>query len=443
MEGRRRGRTRLRPALRLKGPTGSTLTHLEGGLSGKRYDAGALIGLDPSDQRPLLARYDLDRASKTLTRDAIASRRDGGLWRWRELLPVQDWDFVTYLGEGATPLQPASPRMASWLGLEKLLVKRESLNPTGSFKARGMAVAVSRAIELGATHLVAPSAGNAGGALAAYAATAGVRATVVMPADAPQANMVEVEATGADLILLEGLISDCGRLAGMIARDLGAFDLSTLKEPYRVEGKKTMGLEIAEQLDWHLPDAIVYPTGGGTGVVGMWKAFAELESMGLVGRERPRMYCVQAEGCAPIVRAFETGARFAEPWSDAATAAGGLRVPSAVGDFLILDAIRESKGSAVAVPEQEMFDAQKHLGALGLGYASLETAAAAAGLQALVESKAISAANSVVLFDTGAGFKSPAPEFRAPKAVPNDPGYWAATVVPRLRSAATVHSTPR
>jgi threonine synthase len=224
---------------------------------------------------------------------------------------------------------------------------------------------------------------------------------------------------------------------------MGWFDMSTLKEPYRLEGKKTMGLEIAEQLGWRLPDAIVYPTGGGTGVVGMWKAFDELESMGLVGADRPRMYCVQAEGCAPIVRAFESGARFAEPWSDAATAAAGLRVPSAVGDFLILDAVRTSRGAAVAVPESDIFALQRSLGQRGLGYVSLETAAAAAGLRSFVESGSISKSDSVVLFDTGAGFKSPGPDFRPPKAVPNDPDYWAATVVPGLRSAATVHKSPR
>ena len=311
-------------------------------MSGRRYAADELMGLDPADQRPLLARYDLGRAAQSLNRESIASRRSGGLWRWHELLPVRSWESVVYLGEGDTPLQPA-PRLASWLGLARLNVKRESLNPTGSFKARGMAVAVSRAVELGARRLVAPSAGNAGGALAAYAAAAGVDATVVMPADAPVANQIEVLATGAELILLEGLISDCGRLARLIAEETGAFDVSTLKEPYRVEGKKTMGFELAEQLAWKVPDAIVYPTGGGTGIVGMWKAFEELETIGFIGAERPRMYCVQAEGCAPLVRAFGEGARFAEPWANASTAASGLRVPSAVGDFLILDALCVSR----------------------------------------------------------------------------------------------------
>ena len=295
-----------------------------------------------------------------------------------------------------------------------------------------MAVAVSRAVELGAQHLVAPSAGNAGGALAAYAAAAGVRATVIMPSDSPAANEVEVLATGADLLLLDGLISDCGRLARLIAEETGAFDLSTLKEPYRVEGKKTMGLEIAEQFGWRLPDAIVYPTGGGTGVVGMWKAFAELESMGLVGHDRPRMFCAQAEGCAPIVRAFQEGSRFATSWENASTAAASLRVPGAVGDFLILDAIRQSGGSAVAVREADMLEMQRRMGSRGVGYVSLETAAAGAGLEVLVESGRVGRGDSVVLFDTGAGFKSEPPPIAARRSIPNDETFWRERVLPGL-----------
>jgi len=364
-----------------------------------------------------------------MSREAMAARRSGGLWRWGELLPVQDAGFITYLGEGDTPLQPAH-RLGSWLGLRHLEVKRESLNPTGSFKARGMAVAVSRAVELGATHLVAPSAGNAGGALAAYAAAAGVRATVIMPADAPAQNQVEVLAAGARLILLEGLISDCGRLAALFRDEAGAFDLSTLKEPYRVEGKKTMGFELAQQLGWRLPDAIVYPTGGGTGIVGMWKGFEELEALGAIGAERPRMFSVQAEGCAPIVRAFEHGERFARPWEGAETAAAGLRVPSAVGDFLILDCLRQSGGAAIAVAEGDILETRSRLGRLGLGYTSLETAAAAAGLKALVESGLIHEDEEVVLFDTGAGFKSEPPAFESPRSIPNDLDYWKEKVIP-------------
>jgi threonine synthase len=386
------------------------------------------MGLDPVDQRPLLARYDLSLAAKTLDRESMASRTSGGLWRWHELLPVQSWESVQSLGEGSTPLTPA-PRLGS-----RVWVKRESLNPTGSFKARGMAVAVSRAVELGARHLVVPSAGNAGGALAAYAAMAGVRATVIMPADAPEPNRVEVLATGADLLLLDGLISDCGRLARLIADERGAFDLSTLKEPYRVEGKKTMGFEVVEQLGWRVPDAIVYPTGGGTGIVGMWKAFAELEVLGLIGSDRPRMYCVQSEGCAPIVRAFDEGSRFARPWEGAHTAAAGIRVPSAVGDFLILDALRESGGAAIAVPESEIMAMQPRLAQLGLGYASLETAAAVVGLEVLISSRVIGG-GEVVLFDTGAGFKSDPPAMARADVIPNDEGFWREELLPKLGRA--------
>src|SRR5216683_2344211 len=317
------------------GTTNSALSHLDGALSGRTYDADRLIGLDPSDSKPLLARYDLPNAASTLTADTVARRASGGLWRWHELLPVRNWEFVVHMGEGSTPLEPAK-RLGAELGLSNLLLKKESINPTGSFKARGMAVAVSRAVELGAIDLVAPSAGNAGGALAAYAAASGVSATVVMPSDSPAVNQAEVMIAGANLILLDGLISDCGRLARLIADRLGAFDMSTLKEPYRVEGKKTLGFELAEDFDWNLPDAVVYPTGGGTGLIGMWKAFDELEQIGWIGPRRPRMVAVQAEGCAPIVRAFHAGVEEATPWENALTGASGLRVPAAVGDRLML-----------------------------------------------------------------------------------------------------------
>jgi threonine synthase len=411
-----------------RGVTGSTLSHLEGSLSRRTYDAGHLSGLDPADGKPLLARYDLSNAPSKLTRASLAERTTGGLWRWRELLPVQSWDFVMHMGEGSTPLGRAR-RLGAKLGLSNLLLKRESLNPTGSFKARGMAVAVSRAAELGVGHLVAPSAGNAGGALAAYAAAAGLRATVVMPSDSPAANQIEVMVAGADLVLLDGLISDCGRLARLIAESLGAFDVSTLKEPYRVEGKKTMGFELAEQLGWRLPDAIVYPTGGGTGLIGMWKAFDELQAIGLIDAARPRMFSVQADGCAPIVRAFEAGQRFAAPWENATTAAAGLRVPSAIGDFLILDCLRESKGAAVGVPEPELPRMQRMLAAAGHGYLSLETAAAVAVLPMLLESRSIDRDEMIVLFDTGAGFKSEPPtDLPNPMRVSNDPDLWDAII---------------
>lgn len=272
-----------------------------------------------------------------------------------------------------------------------------------------MAVAVSRARELGARRLTVPSAGNAGGALAAYAAAAGLRATVVMPRDAPLANQVEVRVAGARLELVDGRIDDAGRRSRALAEQTGAFDLSTLREPYRVEGKKTMGFELAEDLGWRLPEVVVYPTGGGTGLVGMWKAFAELEELGFIGAARPRMYAVQAEGCAPLVRAFEAGRRFAEPWRDAQTAAAGLRVPAALADFLILDILRASGGAAIAVPEAGLRGMQRLIGELGGGFASLETAAAVAALPALLERGAIDRDELVVIFDTGAGFKSELP----------------------------------
>lgn len=414
-----------------RGATGSTLSHLEGGLSGRRHEADELAEVDPHDGKPLLARYDLEAAAATLTPQALAARRRGGLWRWHEILPVRAWDHALSLGEGSTPLLPA-PALGRHYGVPNLLVKRESTNPTGSFKARGMAVAVSRAVELGAPRLVAPSAGNAGGALAAYAAAAGVPAIVIMPVDAPVMNQIEVVACGADLILLDGLITDCGRLSRVIADELDAFDVSTLKEPYRVEGKKTMGLELAEDLDWTLPDVVIYPTGGGTGLVGMWKAFDELERLELIDDRRPRMFSVQAEGCAPIVEAFAAGARFARAWEDGATVADGLRVPAAIGDFLMLQCLRDSRGGAVAVSDAELFATQRTVGTVGAGYLSLETASTIAALPHLLSEGRIDPDDQVVVFDTGAGFKSEAPRgFRPPEPVPDDPAAWA-EVVERL-----------
>ena len=388
--------------------TESALTHLVGSLTGTFFDAEQLWATDPSDGRPLLARYDLQAAALTMTRAAMSTRRTGGLWRWSELLPVRDRRNRVYLGEGATPLL-AAPRLASSLGVRRLHVKAEGTNPTGSFKARGMAAAVSRAKELGATALIAPSAGNAGGALAAYGAAAGLGVTVVMPADVPAAHLQESQVCGASVLLVEGLISDCGAIAGRIAGATDAFDVSTLKEPYRVEGKKTMGLELAEDLGWRLPDVVIYPTGGGTGLVGMWKAFEELESMGLIGGARPRMVSVQPAGCAPIVRAFREGQRFATPWRDATTRAAGLRVPSAVGDFLILEALRASDGTAVAVEEADIDLGQRTAGRMGLGYVSPETGAAVAAVAQLRSTGDITAGDEVVVFDTGIGHKYPPP----------------------------------
>jgi threonine synthase len=389
--------------------TGSTLTHLEGALSGESYPADGLMGLDPADSRPLLARYDMEKAARTLTAESLARRRTGGLWRWKELLPVMDGKNIVYLGEGDTPLLP-QPRLGEALGVPRLATKAEGLNPTGSFKARGMAVAVSRTVELGATSFIAPSAGNAAGALAAYGAAAGTRVTVLTPMDATPANQQEVLAMGARLILVRGLISDCGMISTALASKIGAFDVSTLKEPYRVEGKKTMGFELAEQFGWRLPDVIVYPTGGGTGLVGMWKAFDELEALGVIGPDRPRMVSVQSAGCAPIVRAFARGDRFAEPWQNASTRASGIRVPSAVGDFLILDALRESGGTAVAVTEDAICEMQTLAGRLGAGYVSPESAAALAAVPLLRERGEVARTENVVVFDCGIGQKYPPPQ---------------------------------
>jgi threonine synthase len=424
---------------------GSALSHLEGSLSGRRYPADELAGLDPEDGRPLLARYDLEAAARTLTPEALATRRTGGMWRWRELLPVRAPAGAIHLGEGATPLIPA-PRLGRALGAPGLELKAEGLNPTGSFKARGMSAAVSRARELGASALVVPSAGNAGGALAAYAAAAGLPATVVVPSDAPAANRVEAAACAARVVLVDGLIDVCGRLAGRIARETGAFDLSTLREPYRAEGKKTLGLELAEDGGWRLPNVVVYPTGGGTGIVGMWKAWEELEAMGLIGAERPRIVSVQAEGCAPLVRAWEAGERFARPWPDARTRAAGIRVPTAVGDFLVLDAVRASGGAVVAVPEEEIDRAQRLAGALGGGYVAPETGAALAAVPVLRERGLAAPDDRVVVFDCGIGHKYP-----PPPGLPDPPRVEASEVdwveldalLGPTRSASTPAGTPR
>ena len=388
-------------------PAPSALSHLEGSSDGAVHDADVLQGTD-GDGRPLLARYDVEAARRTLTRAAMAGRRLGGMWRWSELLPVRDGRHVAWLGEGATPLVAAA-RLGRALGVARLLVKQEGLNPTGSFKARGMAAAVARAAELGVASLVAPSAGNAGGALAAYGAAAGLPVTVLVPADTPAANVDEALVCGAEVVLVDGLISDCGRLARLLAQRTGAFDVATLKEPYRAEGKKTMGLELVEDLGWRVPDVVVYPTGGGTGLVGMRKAFDELEALGLLDGRRPRLVSVQAEGCAPLVRAFEQGAAVAEPWVGAATRASGLRVPAAVGDALVLDALRATGGTAVAVPEDAIVEAQRLVGRHGGGWCSPESAAAFAAVPLLRERGDVGADEEVVVFDTGIGPKSPPP----------------------------------
>ncbi|MBC7930820.1 MAG: threonine synthase [Rubrivivax sp.] len=379
------------------------VTHLECAACGAQHEARRLQNLCAKCGKPLLVRYDLERAARTLTKESLKGRR-ADLWRYREALPVEREENIVSLGEGWTPLLRAE-RLGERLGLKQLYIKDESLNPTQSFKARGMSAAVSMAKELGARKLAAPSAGNAAGALAAYAARAGLEAYIFMPRDTPRANVVECEQTGAHVTLMDGLITDCGAEVARRKDAEGWFDVSTLKEPYRVEGKKTLGYELAEQLDWELPDWVFYPTGGGTGLVGMWKAFEEMEQMGWIGGKRPRMVTVQAAGCAPIVRAFETGQRHADEFPNAATVASGLRVPKAIGDFLILDALRASGGTAIAVTDTELLAAVKEIGAAEGLFVAPEGAACLPALKVLIERGVVKPDERVVLFNTGAGVK--------------------------------------
>jgi len=381
----------------------NNVTHLECAACAASYPPGRLYNLCASCGKPLLVRYDLERAASTLTRESLAVRR-GGMWRYREVMPVQDDAGIITLGEGGTPLLHAA-RLGKSLGMPRLHIKDESLNPTQSFKARGMSAAVTMAKELGVTAVAAPSAGNAGGALAAYAARAGLEAHLFMPSDTPRANIVESMRLGAHVTLIDGLITDCGAEVARRKDAEGWFDVSTLKEPYRVEGKKTLGYELAEDLDWMLPEVIIYPTGGGTGLIGMWKAFGEMESMGLIGSARPRMVSVQAEGCAPIVRAFARGDRFAEMFPDAATVASGLRVPKAIGDFLILDAIRASGGTAIAVSDAKLLAAVGEIGASEGLFVAPEGAACLPALRKLLDAGDIRRDERVVMFNTGAGVK--------------------------------------
>ena len=377
--------------------------NLECSFCHREYDAKRLQNVCTECGKPLLVRYDLKRIAKFLTRQALYARRSD-LWRYREMLPVRREDNIVTLGEGWTPLLPAK-RLGASMGMSHLLIKDESQNPTGSFKARGMSVAVSMAKELGAKKLAAPSAGNAAGALAAYCARAGLGAYLFMPRDTPRANVIECEVAGAHVTLVDGLITDCGAEVARRKEREGWFDVSTLKEPYRVEGKKTLGYEIAEQSEWSLPDAIIYPTGGGTGLVGMWKAFDELQQLGWIGEKRPRMISVQAAGCAPIVRAFDAGARFAEEFENAHTVASGLRVPKAIGDFLILDAIRESGGTAIAVADDELLEGSRELARTEGIFAAPEGGACVPALRKLLERGDVKPDERVVLFNTGSGIK--------------------------------------
>jgi len=358
---------------------------------------------------PLLARYDVNQLRSTLTPKTVKSRLPG-LWRWAELLPVRDPTQRLTLGEGDTPILPVS-HLATVLQMKQLYIKDESSNPTATFKARGLAVAVARAGELGVKNFVIPTAGNAGGALAAYAARAGKQAYVFMPKDAPLMNQYEVEATGAKLTLVDGLISDAAHAAKNEAANACTasgehwFDVSTLREPYRLEGKKTMGFEIAEYFEWNLPEVIIYPTGGGTGLVGMWKAFDELEQLGWIGCKRPRMVCVQALGCAPIVKAFQKGLRRTETWVNAQTIASGLRVPTVFADRLILDLLQSSQGIAISVSDEEILAAQKYIVSMEGIFAAPEGAATFAALQRLLKMQWISPDACVLLLNTGSGLK--------------------------------------
>ena len=378
------------------------VAHLEAPLDGTRFDPGQL--LNTHNGRPLVARYDLARVRAAVTREDIA-RRPPTLWRYRELLPLPlDVEPVT-LGEGMTALLPC-PRLGAELGLPKLWVKDESQLPTGAFKSRGMTTAISMAKWLGVTRVALPTAGNAGGAAAAYAARAGIECYVFMPADTPVVNQFEVALYGAKAFRVHGLITDCGKIVRDGAARMGWFDLSTLKEPYRLEGKKTMGLELAEQLGWRLPDVILYPTGGGTGLIGMWKAFRELAELGWISGDRfPRLIACQSEGCAPIVTAYEKGERFAEPFPNAATVASGLRVPAAVGDFLMLDAVRESGGKAVSGSEAGIPGWMRRASAAEGISVCPEAAVCFDVLAGLVRSGEVTAADEVVVFNTGAATK--------------------------------------
>jgi threonine synthase len=380
------------------------VTHLECANCGLRHEAGVLQNLCVECAKPLLVRYDLDAASQTLTKESLQTR-ESNLWRYREVLPVRDWNNIVSFGEGWTPLLNAQ-RLAGKLSIPlDLYIKDEGQNPTQSFKARGMAAAISMAKELGVKKVAVPSAGNAAGAMAAYAARAGMEAHIFMPSDTPRANVIECQQTGANVTLIDGLITDCGKIVAERKQAEGWFDVSTLKEPYRVEGKKTMGYELAEQLNWTLPDVIIYPTGGGTGLIGMWKAFDEMEQMGWIGSERPRMVSVQSETCAPIIRAFESGERFADEFENASTVASGLRVPKAIGDFLILDAVCASGGTAVAVTDSELIKAVGEIGAAEGIFAAPEGAACLPALRKLIDDGAVSSGETVVLFNTGSGIK--------------------------------------
>ena len=382
------------------------VTHLECSVTGERYPADELHNLSRAG-KPLLVRYDLAGVKNALSKEALA-RRPHDLWRYRELLPVRRTENIVSLGEAVTPIV-ALPRLAGTLSAAEILVKDESRLPTGSFKARGLAMAVSMAKALGVAHMAMPTNGNAGAALAAYASRAGIKTTVFCPQDTPEVNVREIALQGATVYRVNGLIDDCGKIVMQGQAKVGWFDTSTLKEPYRIEGKKTMGLELAEQLGWELPDVVLYPTGGGTGLIGMWKAFAELEAIGFIGKKRPRMVAVQAAGCAPIVRAYDAGSEHAPRWEDAQTVAAGIRVPQAIGDFLILRAVRESGGFAIAVADDAITAAIDEVARAEGLLLCPEGAATYAALKQGIADGRIRRDERALLFNCATGLKYPMP----------------------------------
>jgi threonine synthase len=404
---RQEGRMRDDENLTRERPT--FVTHLECSATGERHAPDVLHNLSRAG-KPLLVRYDLAGVQRTLTKEMLA-HRPRGLWRYRELLPVRHVQDIVSLGEETTPLI-AMRKLAKTLGAGEILVKDEGRLPTGSFKARGLVMAVSMAKALGVTHMAMPTNGNAGAALAAYASRVGIKSTIFCPDDTPEVNVNEIALQGATVYRVNGLIDDCGKLVAEGSAQVGWFDTSTLKEPYRIEGKKTMGLELAEQLDWRLPDVILYPTGGGTGLIGMWKVFAELEQIGFIGAQRPRMVAVQAAGCAPVVRAFEAGKDSTPRWEDAHTIAAGIRVPQALGDFLILRAVRESRGFAIAVSDTAIADAVDEVARTEGLLMCPEGAATYAALKEALADGRIGRNEQVLLFNCATGLKYPLPPAR-------------------------------